>query len=630
MPTPQSTSSARRFLIPVVLLAVLLPAAAIPAGDVPNGLEPGDLLPPLAPWQGRSRQLALPAGHPWATPFEASGLSRSPSYDETMSWLRRLAAATPDISLTPIGRSDEGRDVVMMIAARGVAHTPGALIASGRPIVLAQAGIHSGEIDGKDAGMMLLRDMTVAGSRAGLLDRVNLLFVPILNVDGHERSSPYSRINQRGPEQMGWRTNSRNLNLNRDYAKLETEEVRAIVAVINRWRPDLYIDLHVTDGVDYQYDVTWGVSPDYGWSPHSSRWVEGVMAPAVDGALEAMGHVPGPLIFAVNGDDLSGGNAVWMGTPRFSNTYGTARHLATVLVENHSLKPFDRRVLGTYVFLEATLAVVGEHGADLRAANAQDRQTRPDPVVLSWTGGEGARREMRDVKAIRSERVASPVTGGDVVRWTGEPVDQEVPFFFLNVPAAVAERPAAYLIPAAWSAIADKLRLHGIEVETLAEPTTVRAQRYRLPEAALDDGGTSFDHRGAAYEGRVRVAPGRLETEPAVVDLPAGSFRVDTDQPLGTLAVLLLEPESPDSLFQWGYFLEILSRTEYAEAYVLEPLARAMLGDDPELAAEFRRKLDEDPGFAADERARLQFFYTRSPFYDDRFKLYPIARVVGE
>jgi hypothetical protein len=247
-------------------------------------------------------------------------------------------------------------------------------------------------------------------------------------------------------------------------------------------------------------------------------------------------------------------------------------------------------------------------------------------VVLAWTGGENAIRETLTVEAIRSERVASPITGGEVVRWTGEPIEQEVVFHHLNVPAAVVSRPDAYYIPPAWSGIARKLELHGIGVEVLTEPTEVQVEMYRLPEADLASTGSDFDHRSAVYEGRVQVEPGRVERDLRSLELPPGSFRVDTDQPLGTLAVLLLEPESPDSLFQWGYFLEILSRTEYVEAYVMEPIARAMLEADPDLAAEFRAKIESDPGFAADQRARLAWFYERSPFFDRRYRLYPVAR----
>jgi len=583
-------------------------------------------LPPALPWDGKSRELALPADHEWATPCERSGLTATPRYRETVAWLERLAAASSDLEMVSIGRSAEGRDLWMVVAARGVDKNPAALLASGKPVVFAHAGIHSGEIDGKDAGMMLLRDMTVLGTRARLLDRVHFLFVPILNVDGHERFSHHNRINQRGPVEMGWRTNSRNLNLNRDFTKLETEEVRAVVDVINAWSPDLYLDLHVTDGSDYQYDVTWDTLPDYAWSPNASRWIHGGFAEAVNRRLEAMGHVPGSFVWPANGRDYSDGLVGWVGTPRFSNVYGVVRHLPTILVENHSLKPYDQRVLGTYVFLEAALEFVGREHASLRAAVAKDRALRPRQLALTYETGPDAKKETVGLKGVSSEIVESPVTGGEVVRWTGETVELEVTAHHQNVPGVVVARPEAYYIPAGWSHIADKLRLHGIEVERLDEPTTVEVRMYRLPDASLAGGGSSWDQRAAIYEGRVRIDPGEPVVEEHRLELPAGSFRVPTDQPLGDLAMMLLEPQAPDSLFQWGFFLEILTRAEYAEAYVLEPMARAMLAEDAALAAEFRRRLETDPEFAADPAARLQWFYRRTPYFDTRLRLYPVAR----
>jgi hypothetical protein len=202
----------------------------------------------------------------------------------------------------------------------------------------------------------------------------------------------------------------------------------------------------------------------------------------------------------------------------------------------------------------------------------------------------------------------------------------EVPFLFIDEVAATARRPAHYYIPAAWSSIADKLRLHGIEVETVAEPVTVEVESMRLPDAQLAGGGSSFDHQGVAYEGRVRVDPGEPVVEVGTLDLRAGDFRVPTDQTLGTLAALLLEPESPDSFFQWGFFLEILTQPEYAEAYVMEPMARRMLEEDPDLAAEFERRLTGDADFAADPRARLDWFYRRSVYFDERYRVYPVRR----
>lgn len=214
------------------------------------------VLPPELPWSGKSESLALAPDHPWATPAEASGLTSTPRYDETVAWLRQLVDASPELRMVSIGKSPEGRDLWLVIAFRERAFTPEAMRATGKPVLFAQAGIHAGEIDGKDAGMMLLRDMTVVKTKRELLDLAHVLFVPMFNVDGHERFSAYTRVNQRGPIEGGWRSNARNLNLNRDYTKADTAEMRHMLAALRRWQPDLYLDLHVTDGADYQYDIT--------------------------------------------------------------------------------------------------------------------------------------------------------------------------------------------------------------------------------------------------------------------------------------------------------------------------------------------------------------------------------------
>jgi murein tripeptide amidase MpaA len=259
------------------------------------------ILPPELPWNGKSQSLIVAKNDPWITPAEQSDFVHTPRYDETVKWLRRLCEAAPELRMVSLGKSPEGRDIWMVIVSKERAFTPTALRATGKPILFAQAGIHPGEIDGKDAGMMLLRDMTVRGKKRELLDTANLLFVPIFSVDGHERFSPYGRINQRGPAETGWRTNTRNLNLNRDYTKMDSPEMQAMIRALNEWEPDLYFDIHVTDGADYQYDITFGYAGKHGYSPAIASWLDEIWSPAVHRDLEAMGHIPGPLIFAVNG-----------------------------------------------------------------------------------------------------------------------------------------------------------------------------------------------------------------------------------------------------------------------------------------------------------------------------------------
>lgn len=590
---------------------------------------PAAPLPPLQEWSGASEELIVDAGDDWITPAEKTDLAETPNYAETMAWLERLVDAAPELNWFEIGISAQGRPIRMIIADREGLTDPGDIIASGRARVLAHAGIHAGEIDGKDAGMMLLRDMTVADKRRDLLDNATLLFIPILNVDGHERISKYNRMNQRGPEEMGWRTNARNLNLNRDFTRVDTAGVRALSQVVNLWRPDLYLDLHVTDGADYQYDITYGWNGSHqsrgrepaAWSPAIARWLNETLRPAVDRALERAGHVPGPLIFAANGRDMTGGMVAWTAPPRFSNGWGDARHLPTILVENHSLKPYRRRVLGTYVLLAEALATAGREVASLRTVVDADRQRREDEIPLEW--GRGDEPGTIEFKGIASRLELSEITGNLVPRWTGRPTTDEIPRIDFDQPGATVERPAEYLIPPEWSDIAERLQEQGIAVERLAQPVTVTVERYSLPDAALDAGTTPF-------EGRARYVSGEPERTTVDVAMPPGSWRVSTDQPLGTLAVLLLEPQSPDSYFAWGDFASILQRTEYYEEYAMEPLARRMLADDPELRARFERKLLEDPAFAGDPDARLRWFYEQTPYYDETFRVYPVVRVLRQ
>ncbi len=584
------------------------------------------ILPPLAPWDGKSRALIAPKNDPWITPAEKTDFRLTPSYDETMAWLRKLAAAAPQhLKMISLGKSPEGRDIWMIVAAHDNESTPDALRNNGKPIVLAQAGIHSGEIDGKDAGLMLLRDMTVRDKGRDLLEQANFLFVPIFNVDGHERATKFGRVNQRGPEVMGWRTNAKNLNLNRDYAKADTPEMAAMLSALNQWQPDLYLDLHVTDGADYQYDATFGFNAAGGHSPAIAAWLEKTFTPAVTNDLAAMGHVPGPTDVAnwVNPLDLSQGIQSWMADPRFSTGYGDVRHLPTVLLENHSLKPYERRVLGTYVYLERALRTAGTNAASLRKAIAADRAANAPTIPLAWETDPKAPIEHIDYQAIESRPVLSAISGGVRLEFTGKAITQKIPYRHTNYVSVSVKRPKAYWIPPAWSDVVQRLERHGIQFERIAEPRDLEVTVYRLEEMKLQ--GEKPGEEAQPFEGHVRLTAKPVAAR-STQHFPAGSVRVPTDQPLGDLAVVLLEPASADSFFQWGFFNEILQPTEYIEGYIMEPMAEKMLAEDPKLAAEFREKLESDEAFRASPKERLRWFYARTPFMDERWKIYPVAR----
>jgi murein tripeptide amidase MpaA len=584
------------------------------------GTRAAEILPPVLPWNGASEALIAKADDPWITPSERTGLTETPGYDATVAYLKKLDKASPLISLGEFGRTAQGRPLYLVVAAKDRAFTPPAALKTGRPSLLVQAGIHSGEIDGKDAGLMLLRDIALR-NKASLLEGANFLFVPIFNVDGHERSSEWNRPNQRGPIRQGWRTTAQNLNLNRDYMKADSPEMQAMLALINQWSPALYIDVHVTDGIDHQYDITFGYNGDSGafaWSPHISKWLNETYRPSVEVALKAAGHIPGHFYDRGDTVDIEKGFSVGTAMPRFSDGYGDLRHLPTVLVETHSLKPYRQRVLGTYVLLESSLRTLGAEGKALRKAMATDASAAPAVVPMNRGKATGERTGI-DFLGASYETQVSPATGAPEIRWLGAPRLYRGLPITLEKPSLEISRPKAYWVPVTKPDVITRLELHGIRMERLPATRTVTLEMYRLvnPRPQTNSGYHPF-------EGRHTLTTS-VKAEIRQESFAAGSVRVPTSQPLGDLAVALLEPESQDSFLAWGFFLEILQRTEYIEGYVLAPMAERMLAADPKLKAEFEVKLAADPKFAASPSARMRWFYQRSPYYDDRYLLYPVG-----
>jgi murein tripeptide amidase MpaA len=570
-------------------------------------------LPPAPPWSGASERLVVGADNPWVTPAELAHFEQTPSYAETRAWLERLDAASPLVRIETFGRSPQGRDLLAVFAGGNQGQ-----LDPGKPTLLVQAGIHAGEIDGKDAGMMLLRDIAF-GPRRALIERANLVFIPILNVDGHERTSAYNRPNQRGPANQGWRTSGQNLNLNRDYTKLDAPEMRALIAFIRRMDPDLYLDIHVTDGADYQYDVTYGYQGSggaYAASPRIALWLDSRYRPQIDRALRRAGHIPGDLVFAVDDQAPNNGLAAFTFPPRFSHAYGDIAHIPTVLVENHSLKPYRQRVLGAYVLIQASLRLLASQASSLRAARSADRARRPATIPVGWRASETPRKAARDFLPMKNETYRSPASGRDEIRWTGRPDARRRVDVYPSVPTAEITRPRAYWIQPTQADAIDVLRLHGIVFEVLDTARTIEVEMLRLPEASQS---------AASESGRQRASAGRPVREVRAILFPVGSVRVSTDQPLGDLAAILLEPQSEDSLFAWGFMNAIYERIEYMEGYVIAPMAERMLHENRELREAFEARLATDPAFAADGDARLRWFYERSPYYDKALRLYPIG-----
>ncbi len=592
--------------------ALLLQAALAP-------MPPASLAETEAMREARSvRESAAGAPPGWLTQAEKTDFVETGSYRECVEFYQRLAAASRFARLEEIGRTSEGRPLYVLIASRERAFTPAAARRTGKPAVLLQNGIHAGENGGKDAAMMLLRDILVTRRLEKLLDSVVVLSIPVFNPDGHERTSPWNRINENGPREMGFRVTARRLNLNRDYVKADTPEMRAWLRLYTQWLPDLLIDNHVTDGGDTQYDVTVAAHTEQDIAAPVGGWVKNQFLPELFRRLELSGHVPG---FYIEGRAAGGkGLAVMTATPRYSTGYAAAQNRAALLVETHSLKSFRTRVWSHYDIMRAALERVAETAGELfRATREADRLqaavTPGTPVFLEGTpAGEGEPYVLRGMKA---EQVPSPVSGAAVARYTKERLDQNVTLVRTLAARVAPPAPHGYIVPREWSEIIELLERHGVEMVRLEKPMEGEFQTVRFSDVRFAP---------SPFEGRFRVMS--FSAEPVTVrrGIAAGSVYVPAAQRAGKLAMHILEPEAPDSAVRWGFFLPIFEQKEYFSEFVFEPFARVMLERNAQLRAEFEKKLSTDAAFAGNPRARLLWLYQRSPYAEPDKDLYPVLR----
>jgi hypothetical protein len=331
-----------------------------------------------------------------ATVAERSGFQETGRYDEVVALCAAFQQAWPKaVRCFEFGRTPEGRPMLALAASGTGALDAGTARQRKLPVVLVQGGIHSGEIDGKDAGFLALRELLEGRASPGVLDRQVLLFVPVFNVDGHERFGAWNRPNQRGPKAMGWRTTSQNYNLNRDYAKADAPEMQAMLRLVQAWDPLACIDLHATDGAKFEHDISIQVEPGHAGDA-ALREAGRALRDGVIADLAAHGSLPLPfyMSFRVD-DDPASGFVDNVSPPRFSHGYFHLRNRFGMLVETHSWKDYPTRVRITHRTVLAVLDQVAAHGAAwLAAAHAADERASAlagQPVPLDWRATDASR-----------------------------------------------------------------------------------------------------------------------------------------------------------------------------------------------------------------------------------------------
>jgi hypothetical protein len=479
-----------------------------------------------------------------------------------IAFIDSLGKGPAPFAVGSIGKTNEGRDIPYLILSRPVVSTPAQAKALHRPIVYVQGNIHAGEIEGKDALLALVRDLLSAGPHASVLDSVILIAVPIYNADGNERFAPQSvnRTDQNGPEMVGVRANAQGLDLNRDYMKAEAPETRGSLAMFNAWDPDVFVDLHTTDGSYHGYNLTYAPSLNPA-AVFGGVYARDSLLPVLRARMLAR---RGGRTFDygdfISDDTLSKGWITFDSRPRFGTNYYGLRGRIAILSEAFSHDPLEMRIATTYHFVREILSLVAERAPSILALSA-----RADEQQRSW----GRSPDSVQLIPIRSELTSNPDTG-DVVaetliksdsaskepgvrkgyRRTGKYTTVRMPLFVRFTPTLERIPPSAYALAPSDTAIVRMLRLHGLIVDTL------RADWKGDVESFVID---SIGNAARAFQGHheTRLKGAWIRQRETI---GGGSFIVRPAQPRGLLAVYLLEPESDDGFVDWNFFDQEIAR----------------------------------------------------------------------
>lgn len=565
-----------------------------------------------------------PTPDPLSTHAERTKWVETGRYDEVLTLCTKFQETYPDkVQCHELVRTPEGRPMVALVVSGDGMLDVEKIRAARRPVVFFQGGIHAGEIDGKDAGFWLLREMLQGKAGKGVLEKVTVVFVPVFNVDGHERFGAHNRPNQVGPKETGWRTTSQNLNLNRDYAKADAPEMRAMVKALGLWDPIVYLDLHVTDGAKFRHGIAYLVEPVTQGAPELMPLAKEVREDVVK-KLDQSGHLPIGEFYPAfeNDDDPASGFSIYAAPPRFSTSYWANRNRIGVLVETHSWKDYATRVQATRDAILSTLEAVAARGPALleASAKADTGAAKLGGTSLTLVQAPSGPPRTIEFKGYAYKREPSEISGGTrIVYDERRPETWRVPLVDKLKPAVTAKLPkGGYVVPpghAPW--VKERLTAHGIEFTEIAETKpSLEVESFRATE-------TTFG--AAPYEGRQTLkAAGNWAKDSQTI--PKGSLYVPIAQKNARLVANLFEPMGPDSFLAWGFFNGHFERKEYMEAYVAEEFAKTAL-KDPAVKAEFEKRIATDPAFAKDPAARLEFFYRRHPSWDVRLNLYPVYRV---
>jgi len=550
------------------------------------------------------------------TLFETSNGTQSASYHEGIQWWKSLASSTENVQIAEFGMTDAGYPLhVITLSKEGYSFDK--IKDSHKTIILINNAIHPGEPDGVDASMMLFRDVAFGNKR--VLDSCIVVCIPYYNIGGALNRNSHSRANQDGPEEYGFRGNAQNLDLNRDFVKCDSRNAESFAKLLQVIDPDMYIETHVSNGADYQYTMTYLATQPDKLGNSMGTYLRSTLIPEMNLKMTAKNQTMVPYVNHWGGP-LKDNYATFYDSPRYSSGLTTLHNMYAFVTETHMLKPFKQRVEATYDFLRSAMEFCNENSASLKQTRAAQKAYIAQAKVLpiDWTLDK-IRADKFTFKGYEYGYKKSDVTGEERLFYdTQKPIDKTMSYYGYMSPSSQKDKPKAYLLRRGFIDVEERLRWNGVSLQELQHDTVLKVLAYKM---------ASYETVKSPYEKHYLHHTSKAVEDTVLWHFKKGDYLINTGTDKDRFILELLEPESPDSYFNWNFFDAILQQKEHYSDYVFEDKAASMLSVNSELRLAFEQKKQNEPQFAGDAEAQLEWIYAHSAHYEKEYNRLPVFKI---
>ncbi len=557
--------------------------------------------------------------HDFNTKFEKTNGSETNTYNEVITFYKKLADTYQSVIMYQMGDTDSGKPLHLITFNDKRTFENEFSENKKQNVLLINNGIHPGESDGIDATMILIRDL--AQNKIPTPQNTIIAVIPIYNIGGALNRNSTTRTNQNGPKEYGFRGNARNYDLNRDFIKSDTKNSKAFTEIFRMIKPNLFIDNHVSNGADYQYTLTHLFTQHNKLGGKLGNYLNEEFMPELEDSLAQKQWDITPYVNVFNRTPESGFSQ-FLDSPRYSTGYTALFNTLGMMVETHMLKPYKQRVEGTYELMKSFIAIAEKDAHKIKKLTtySSERFKVGDSYPISWKIDTTQSSKLQ-FKGYEGEMIPSKITGTNRLKYNRtKPFTKEVVYQNYFIPKEEIIIPKEYIIPQGWWNVIELLKLNKIKMKRVQSDTIITVSVYKIKK---------YESVKSPYEGHYLHYNTQVETKTEQVKIVEGDYIVTTQQEGVRYILETLEPSAPDSFFNWNFFDTILQQKEGFSPYIWEDLAFEFLESHPKIKKEFETKKSEDSAFAKNWYLQLDWIHKKSPNYEEAHLRYPILRVGG-